>query len=200
MQSPLKRGPTLPDFITISRIFAAVIICIILYILKIYTDNPALNLILSWTSGILFIIASITDSIDGYLARKYQITTNMGKLLDPIADKVLVLSVLVMLIPLGRVEAWMAVIFILREIVITGIRGIAAAEGIIIQAESMGKLKTVFQSIALSTLLIYHKTNISGFVLDVKMIGNFTLWLALITSMISGYSYVSNFVRGHRVV
>ncbi len=195
MQSPLKRSLTLPDIITISRIFAAVVICIILYILKVYTDNPGLNLALSWASGILFILAAITDSIDGYLARKYQITTNMGKLLDPIADKVLVLSVLVMLIPLGRVPAWVAVVLILREIVVTGVRGIAAADGIVIPAAPMGKLKTVFQSIALGALLIYHKMNFFGIVLDLELIGTFTIYLSLIVSVISGYAYVANFVK-----
>ncbi len=195
MQSPLKRAPTLPDIITISRIFAAVIICVILHILKVYTENPGLNLALSWTSGILFIIAAITDSIDGYLARKYQITTNMGKLLDPIADKVLVISVLVMLIPLSRVPAWVAVVLILREIVVTGVRGIAAADGIIISATPMGKLKTVFQSIALGALLLYHRVDFFGIVLDFKLIGAFTIYLSLIVSVISGYSYVANFIR-----
>lgn len=198
MQSPLKNGFTLADIITISRIFAAAIISIILYILKIYIDSYSLNVILSWISGILFIIASISDSIDGYLARKYQVSTNMGKLLDPIADKVLVLSVLVMLIPLGRVPAWMAVVFILREVVVTGVRGIAAADGMVIQAAPMGKLKTVFQSIALATLLIYHEVNLYGLLLDVKLIGNFTLYLALIVSVISGYTYVSNFAKQRR--
>jgi CDP-diacylglycerol--glycerol-3-phosphate 3-phosphatidyltransferase len=198
MQSSLARGPSLPDIITISRIFAAVIICIILYILKVYTNNPSVNLILSWTSGVLFIIAAITDSIDGYLARKYNTISDFGKLLDPIADKVLVLSALVMLIPLGRVQAWVVVIFILREIVVTGVRGIAAAEGIIIQAESMGKLKTVFQSIALGALLIYHKVNLFGFLLDAKLIGNFTIYLALIVSVISGYSYIYNYAGKKR--
>lgn len=198
MQSPLKKGFTLPDIITISRIFAAVIVSIILYILKIYMDNYSLNVILSWISGILFIIASITDSIDGYLARKYQLTTNMGKLLDPIADKVLVLSVLIMLIPLGRVPAWMAAVFILREIVVTGVRGIAAADGVVIQAAPMGKLKTVFQSIAMTALLIYHKVNLSGLLLDAKLIGNFTIYLALIVSVISGYAYVFNFAKQKR--
>lgn len=191
----MRKPFTLPDIITISRIFAALIISIILYILKIYMGNYSLNVILSWISGILFIIASITDSIDGYLARKYQITTNMGKLLDPIADKVLVISVLVMLIPLGRVPAWMAVVFILREIVVTGVRGIAAADGVVIQAAPMGKLKTVFQSIALAALLIYHKVNLFGLLLDAKLIGNFTIYLALIVSVISGYAYVFNFAK-----
>jgi len=186
---------TLPDIITISRIFAAIIICIVLFILEKNKGNQSISLLLSWFSGLLFIIASITDSIDGYIARKYNIISDTGKLLDPIADKVLVLSVLVMLVPLGRVPAWLAVIFILREIVITGIRGIAAAEGIIIQAESMGKLKTVLQSIALATLLIYYKVNLFGFLLDVKLIGNFTIYLALIASLISGYSYIYNFMK-----
>lgn len=198
MSNPPKRTLTIPDIITLSRILAAFIITIILFLLKSYNENYSLNLILSWTSAILFVIASISDSIDGYIARKYNLISDTGKLLDPIADKVLVLSVLVMLIPLDRVPAWMAVVFILREIVVTGIRGIAAAEGVIMPAESMGKLKTVFQSIALGTLLVYHKVNIFEFVIDVKIIGNFTLWLALITSIISGYSYVRNFVKKRR--
>lgn len=195
MQMPLLKGFTFPDVITLSRIFAAIIICIILYALDIYSFNQSVNISLSWIGGIIFILASITDSLDGYLARKYNITTDLGKLLDPIADKVLVLSVIVMLIPLGRIEAWMAVLFILREIIVTGVRGLAASEGIIIQASSMGKLKTVFQSIALGSLLIYHKINIFGLILDGKLIGNFTIWLALIVSIMSGYSYVAGFLK-----
>ncbi len=166
--------------------------------LNIYKDNNSLNVILSWITGIFFIIASITDSIDGYIARKYNIVSNLGKLLDPIADKVLVLSVLIMLIPLKRVEAWMVVIFVLREIIVTGVRGIAAAEGIIIQAESLGKLKTVFQSIALATLLIYHDINLFWVILKVKLVGIFTIYLALFTSIISGYSYINNFLKARR--
>jgi len=194
MQSNSEKFWNIPNIITFSRILLALLVIILLWFLEAYKNNYYANIILSWTAAIFFIIASISDYVDGYLARKYKIITDFGKLLDPIADKILVISAIIMLIPLNRIAAWMAVILISREITVTGIRAIAASEGVIISASSGGKLKTILLSIALGALLIFHPINILGIIIDAKLIGNVTLWLAFIVSLWSGASYSKNFI------
>ena len=100
-------------------------------------------------------MAGATDFLDGYLARRHSQVSRFGKFLDPLADKLLVSAALIMLIPLGRVPAWMAVLIVGRELTVTGLRGLAAAEGIILAADRWGKAKTALQMAAL-TALIFH--------------------------------------------
>lgn len=102
---------------------------------------------------LVFIIAAATDWIDGYFARLYKSETVLGKLMDPLADKVLVTTTLVMLIPLGRVPAWLVLIIVCREIIITGLRGIAASSGIVVAASGLGKIKSIIQYIGIGTLI-----------------------------------------------
>jgi CDP-diacylglycerol--glycerol-3-phosphate 3-phosphatidyltransferase len=106
--------------------------------------------LLSW---LIFLIAAGSDWVDGYVARRYKSETVLGKLMDPLADKVLVSTALIMLIPLNRLPAWLVLLILCRELIITGLRGIAASAGIVVAASGLGKLKSIVQYIGLGTLI-----------------------------------------------
>ena len=135
----------LPNLITGSRFILSG--CLMLLLLQEQTAHKAL---LSW---LVFSIAAGSDWIDGYCARRYKSVTALGKLMDPLADKVLVTTALVMLIPSGKLPVWVALIIICREIVVTGLRGVASSAGIVVAASSLGKLKSIIQYIGLGTLI-----------------------------------------------
>ncbi len=101
-------------------------------------------------------LAGATDFLDGFLARRYRIVSRVGKFLDPLADKLLVSAALIMLIPLGRVPAWMAFLIVGRELAVTGLRGLAATEGIILAPDRWGKAKTLLQMAALTGLILHY--------------------------------------------
>ncbi|MBE6036541.1 MAG: CDP-diacylglycerol--glycerol-3-phosphate 3-phosphatidyltransferase [Clostridiales bacterium] len=138
-------------------------------------------------AAVIFIIASLTDMLDGKIARKYNLITNFGKIMDPLADKLLVTSALVCLCELGEVPAWMVIVILAREFIITGLRSVAAGEGIIIAAGKSGKLKTVLQMVALSAILLQNWP-ISIF-LDWP-IGHWILWAAVFMTVYSGAEYI----------
>lgn len=144
-----------------------------------------------WIAAGLFIVASITDWFDGYFARKYQATSNMGKFMDPIADKVLVASVLIMLIPTGRVGPVLVLLLLVRDILIGGIRAVAAADQVIIDAKATGKWKTGIQMVGIPAVLL----NTPVFGVPVYEIGLILLWISVILSLISGYQYVRLYVE-----
>lgn len=108
---------------------------------------------IGFLSCLVFSIAAGTDWVDGYFARRYKAETILGRLIDPLADKVLVTTALVMLIPLGRVPAWAALLIICREIIITGLRAIAASSGIVVAASGLGKIKSIIQYIGIGALI-----------------------------------------------
>ena len=143
---------------------------------------------------LLFIIASITDIIDGVVARRRNLVTTLGKFLDPLADKLLIASVLIMLTGLGWVEAWMAVVIIGREIAVTGLRAVAADMGIVIAADAFGKLKTIAQMVALCPLMLHYP----WFGLDPKPLGQALLYVALVLTLVSGCNYFYGF--GEKVI
>ena len=142
-------------------------------------------------AGVVFIIASVTDLLDGYFARRYGAVTTLGKLLDPLADKLLVLLTMVMLIPLGRIPMWMVLVVLTRELAVTGLRGIAATEGIVVQASVLGKYKTIFQSVALSGLCLHHEY----FYLNTHVVGMTFMWMALVITVWSGWDYFRKLKR-----
>ncbi len=142
-------------------------------------------------AALLFSSAAITDLLDGYIARRRDAVTFLGKVLDPLADKLLITAALVMLIPLGRVPAWVVVVIISREIAITGLRGISAMDGSIISASSLGKHKTIFQDIAIIGLLLHYEYLYINF----HVVGMFFLWVALIITIWSGIDYFCKFFR-----
>lgn len=178
----------LPNKITISRIF---LIPLFLIVLTFNFDWGEINIgnnelpVSQLVGGLIFIIASITDWLDGYIARKYNLITNMGKFLDPLADKLLVSAAFIMLIELQIAPAWIIIVIISREFAITGFRLVASGEGVVLAASSMGKLKTVSQILAVILLMLnnfpFSYTNI-----PVDMI---MLYIALIFTVWSGLDY-----------
>jgi CDP-diacylglycerol--glycerol-3-phosphate 3-phosphatidyltransferase/cardiolipin synthase len=143
---------------------------------------------------ILFFIASLTDTIDGQLARKQGIVTNMGKFLDPIADKLLVTSVLIALVQLNKISALAAIIIICREFIVTGIRLLAADKNVVISASNIGKIKTVFQIIAIIIVMLEIQLNISfsqsSFAPAIAVASQIMIWVAVILTIISGIDYM----------
>lgn len=178
----------LPNKITVSRIF---LIPLFLIVLTINFDWGEINIgnntlpVTQLVGSIIFIFASLTDWLDGYIARKYNLITNMGKFLDPLADKLLVSAAFIMLIELQIAPAWIIIVIISREFAITGFRLVASGEGVVLAASSMGKLKTVSQILAVILLMLnnfpFSYTNI-----PVDMI---MLYIALIFTVWSGLDY-----------
>lgn len=168
--------------LTLLRIFAIPFIVVLLHFPGKWT---------CFTATIIFILASITDFLDGFLARKYNLTSNVGKFLDPLADKLLIMSALVMLSYLNWVPAWITIVIVGREITVTGLRAIAADKGIIIAADKYGKLKTIFQIIAISPLMLHYP--IYG--VDPVFWGNIFIYIALALTLISGVNYTYKFLK-----
>lgn len=177
---------TLPNQLTLSRILLAPVIIALLYFPGFWTCLGA---------GFLFTVAAFTDMIDGYLARKGNQITPLGKFLDPLADKILISSVLIMLVQNGWIDAWMAIVIICRDIMVTGLRAVAADEGVIIDADKYGKAKTVVQIVALTPLICHYPWHYGGYYLPVHEIGIFMLYIALILTVVSGVNYFMNFYR-----
>ncbi|MEN6331268.1 MAG: CDP-diacylglycerol--glycerol-3-phosphate 3-phosphatidyltransferase [Smithella sp.] len=155
--------------------------------------------ILLWSPGefwslvlaILFVAASITDLLDGYIARKYKLVTTMGKFLDPIADKLMINTAMILMIPIGRIPAWIVALTIIRDFVVDGVRSIASSEGLFIQASRLGKQKTLAQIIALTALLIHYP--IFGF--DAHRVGIIVLYVAFVLTIYSGTNYFIQFYK-----
>ncbi len=182
----------LPNILTMMRIAAIPLLVVLLM-------SPSRSA--GFWAAALFAVASITDWLDGYLARKMGIVTIFGKFLDPIADKLIVMTVLIMILPFDRVPAWMVLIILGREIIITGLRGIASTEGIVIQASELGKFKTIFQIVAILGLTLHYNYNwffgIAYPLLTVNMhnIGMFFLWIATVLTIWSGLDYLIRFIK-----
>lgn len=140
----------------------------------------------TYIAAFIFIIASLTDTLDGYIARSRNLVTNFGKFVDPLADKVLVSAALISLVQVGKVPAWVVIVIIAREFTITGFRVIAAAEGITIAASPLGKFKTITQLIAIIALLLNNfPFNGINFSFDIIM-----LYISLIFTVLSGIDYI----------
>jgi CDP-diacylglycerol--glycerol-3-phosphate 3-phosphatidyltransferase len=173
-----------PNQLTLFRI-AAVPVIIILMMFP--------NRICTLIAGLLFSAAAITDYLDGFLARKRGLVTTLGKVMDPVADKLLVSSAFIMLTALGWVPAWMVCIIIGRELAVTGLRNIIAEKGEDLSASNLGKYKTGFQIAAIIPLMIHYP--FLG--LDVQVIGNLFLWGALAFTIWSGADY---FIRSRSLL
>lgn len=157
---------------------------------------PVLVVMLSYPGKIMclaatlvFIAAAITDVFDGYIARRFNLVTSLGKFLDPLADKLLVGSTLIMLAGQGFIPSWVAVVIICREIAVTGLRAVAADMGVVIAADAFGKLKTVTQAVALCPLILHFP----WYGLDPQPFGTAFLYVALVLTVGSGINYFSNF-------
>ena len=167
---------------------------------------PVLVVVLFWpgpiaraVAGGIFLIACLTDYFDGWLARRQGVTP-LGQFLDPLADKLIVVAVLIMLAavpPEPRVPAWMAVVIALRELAVTGLRGVAAQHGMVLAAEELGKYKMIFQMFALEALLIHYVWPVpwSGLSVDFQAAGMRFLWIAMILAVWSGIDYAVRVLR-----
>ena len=180
----------LPNTITMFRIGVVPI----LLFLPLTLSEPA-SAAIAW----FFIVAAVTDIIDGWLARRGQQVTHIGKLLDPLADKLLVSTALIMLVAVQRIDVWawwMVVVIIGRELAVTGLRSIASAGGHVMAANWPGKLKTLCQNIAIGALLFHYPT----FGLPAHEIGMGMLFIATVLTLWSGYKYFEGYfgVRGIR--
>jgi len=172
----------LPNLITLGRILL-IPVFVVLFIAP--TEDRSIS------AAIIFVIAAASDLLDGYIARRTGQVTKLGKLLDPIADKLLVLSALILLVNVDRVSALVAILVIAREVTVTGIRAIAAGEGMIIAAETTGKYKMALQVVAI-TMLILEGTELAELG-NLHLAGLATLYLSLVLGYISGGQYVWSF-------
>ena len=178
----------LPNKITVSRIFLIPVFLIFLLAPLPLGETEIAGTVLLNSQLIataIFIFASVTDWIDGYIARKHNLVTNLGKFLDPLADKLLVTSAFVSLVELGGAPAWLVVVILSREFAVTGLRLVASAEGEVLAASNLGKLKTWIQIIAIIALLIENVPfEAVGF-----PFATISLWAALIITVYSGWDY-----------
>lgn len=172
----------LPNLITLGRILL-IPVFVVLFIAP--TEDRSIS------AAIIFVIAAASDLLDGYIARRTGQVTKLGKLLDPIADKLLVLSALILLVNVDRVSALVAILVIAREVAVTGIRAIAAGEGMIIAAETTGKYKMALQVVAI-TMLILEGTELAELG-NLHLAGLATLYLSLVLGYISGGQYIWSF-------
>ena len=178
----------LPNKLTIFRIILIPVFFIL--ILPVYNGKTLFSIPLETgrvIAAIIFVIASFTDYLDGPIARKSNTVTTFAKFLDPIADKLLVTSALMALIQLGDISAWAAVIIIAREFIVSGIRIIAANDGVVIAASNLGKAKTFIQMLAIFFILL---RNFPFSYFTGIPVGQVLLWIAVILTVYSGYDYL----------
>ncbi|MFO0724689.1 MAG: CDP-diacylglycerol--glycerol-3-phosphate 3-phosphatidyltransferase [Myxococcota bacterium] len=186
-----QQALSLPNLLTYLRVLGIPGVLILMSV-----DTPRY----AFFASLVFALASVTDALDGYIARRYNLGSVLGKFLDPLADKLLVLAVLLMLLDLGRVPVWAALIIIGREMTITGLRSVAAAEGIVIAARDLGKTKTAFQLVGLWALIVNHAYPIELLPepVDFHRLGLAFLYISLFFSVLSAWDYLAGFFRATR--
>ncbi len=172
----------LPNILSLVRIGASPFLILILL-------SPGRTL--SIIAALVFLVVCATDWLDGYLARTRGTVTSLGKFLDPLADKLLIVTALIMLISLDRVPAWMVALIVSREIAVTGLRTMAVRTGIVIGATWLGKVKTVSQIAAITALLLHYEL----WGMDFQLLGTWLIWLALVVTLWSGIDYFVRFFR-----
>ena len=171
----------LPNKLTILRV-----IMIPFFVAALLYDGGA-NQNMRYVAAAIFIIASLTDMLDGKIARKYNLVTNFGKFMDPLADKLLVCSALICLVELKELPAWMVIVIISREFIISGFRLVASDNGVVIAASYWGKFKTTFQMIAVVLLIVG--------IPALSMVTTAVVWIALILTVISLVDYIAKNVN-----
>jgi CDP-diacylglycerol--glycerol-3-phosphate 3-phosphatidyltransferase len=186
----------LANRITLARIFLVPVVMFFLLVHYQFGYFTLGSIRMSYNeliAALVFILAASTDGLDGYIARKRKIVTNLGKFLDPLADKLLVSAALISLVEMQRLEAWIVIVIISREFVVTGLRLVAAAEGHVISASALGKLKTWVQIIAIVALMLRNVPfEHFGFPFATIM-----SWVMVIITIYSGYDY---FVKNRNVI
>lgn len=151
-------------------------------------------------AALLFSVASITDALDGWVARRFNQGSVLGKLLDPLADKLLVLGALLVLIDLGRVPMWVVLVILSREMIVTSLRSVAASEGLVIEARDLGKKKTAFQMVGLIALILHYPYQLEPVPepFDFHAIGLVLIYISVFYSVVSAWDYFAGFVRAIR--
>jgi len=185
----VARGPrgqgvslNLPNKLTLARIFLVPFIIVFLI---------AGEKVPNYTAGVIFLAAVFTDWLDGRIARSTRQVTTLGKLLDPIADKLLISTALIALVQVGRAPAWMVVLIVGRELAITGLRTIAASQSIIIHASEFGKYKMMAEVAAVTLLILDWPPRLG--IAAIPSLGPLCLWAAMVLSIISGITYFLKF-------
>ena len=194
--TPMKfnRGEFLniPNYITVARIAAIPLIVVFMWLIKVpELDYPVWNASMSAMAGLVYGIASFSDILDGYIARKTGVGSVTGKFLDPLADKLLNMAVLIMLIPMGRIPAWLVVVILVREIWVTALRGIAANEHIVIAADKWGKYKNAFGSFGVGFLVLHYPF----FGVQWLLVGWVLLLISVVFLIQSGINYTYRFFK-----
>ena len=170
----------LPNKLTVLRIVLVPILLVMIY-------NINNSLLMSVLSVAMFLIISLTDMLDGYIARSRNLVTDFGKFLDPLADKILVISTMIAFIDMGYISSIAVIIIIMREFLVTSLRLVASSSNTVIAASNLGKLKTVFQMIVLTVLFFYPQISIlpfGGLVIDVLV------WIMVLITIVSGADYL----------
>lgn len=187
MASLRRELTNLPNLITMGRV-------VLIPFVLLFIDN--FNPLRSFIASLLYLVAAAGDFLDGYLARKRGEVSMLGKFLDPLADKLLVTSVLVYMLALGRVEAWVVVVIIARDFVVNGLRSIASAQGLVIAASDGGKIKTALQLVSIMMLLIYFRYPALGtaITVDYHRAGLILLYVSTAVSVFSGGQYIRHFL------
>src|ERR1017187_1675342 len=179
----------IPNLLTFGRVLA-----IPFFVWLLDVPSP----VRGFWAAIVFTLAAITDMLDGYLARKLNVVSVLGKFLDPLADKLIVMAALVWMVPMGRIPAWVVVVLLGRELSVTGLRSVAASEGVVISAGNEGKTKTALQMIGIIALLLGYPYHLAyaGFdlgVVDLVHVGRTLVYLSLLFSFASAAQYVRLF-------
>ena len=171
----------LPNKLSIARV-----LCIPAITVLLYMNDSTCRII----AGVLFIIGSLTDLLDGHIARKYNLITDFGKFIDPVADKLLVLTTLIMLIHCGLMEAWVVIVILCRELAVDGLRMVAVGQGRVIAAGKLGKWKTTFQMITIIVVILLNTACFASW---------YTCILTCISLILTLWSAVDYFVRNRSV-
>ena len=173
----------LPNKLTVLRV------CMIPFFVVMLLLNGGENQTYRYIAAAIFIVASLTDMLDGKIARKYNLVTNFGKFMDPLADKLLVCSALICLVDLKQLPAWMVIVIISREFIISGFRLVASDNGIVIAASYWGKFKTTFQMISVILLIVR--------IPSLTVLTQICVWTALVLTVISLVDYIA---KNHKVL
>ncbi|PLX65804.1 MAG: CDP-diacylglycerol--glycerol-3-phosphate 3-phosphatidyltransferase [Denitrovibrio sp.] len=177
---PFRNQMNTANKITLARIAMVPVFIAILYFDRYWTNIIA---------TVIYTVTALTDLVDGHIARKHNMVTDLGKILDPVADKILVTAGLVLLVEMGRLEAVVVIILIGRDLLIGALRNVAASKGTVIAAGRGGKTKTVFQMIGVG--MIIWKNELLG--LDILLIGKVIVYVSVILSLHSGWEYYKNY-------
>ncbi len=177
-----KRLKNVPNILAFFRIFLAFLMYFFLVNRNFFEVHPSW---LDYFAALVFVIASITDFFDGYIARNFEATSKLGEILDPLADKMLILGAFLGLLYLHRADPWAVYLILVREFFITGLRVVMASEGLSVKASFMGKIKTVLQMIAIGWLLMDWP------------FANLLLWIAVIVTLVSGIDYIMAYIKAN---